>query len=325
MIGVESQKHVLHLATHSGWYRFEQHGADWHQVDRALTYWQMSCIEVAPDDAKHVYIGTEHSGLFVSVNGGRDWTRAHPNVPCLTLSAMLALPGRLLVGTMPAALFESANNDSWRELEGVRRGAAGGTFPPNPDFAPRTRVLQKETAPGGRLYAGIEVGGILASDDDGRTWNAINEGLTDPDLHQILPVKTKPGLVVAACGEGVSRSSDRGAHWERVTPAGTRSYGNALAEDSDGNIYLGITEDRPRTWIRPGRAKSAIFKSADAARWELLTEDMSGGVMDICAAPEGRGVLVSTADGEVVSLSPSGAARTIISGLPAITAMALGA
>jgi len=325
MTTAEIKNHVLHLATHSGWYRFEQRGEDWRQVDRALTYWQMSCIEVARDDANKVYIGTEHSGMFVSNDGGKDWTRANPNVPCLTLSSMLALPGRLLVGTMPAALYATSENGGWRELKGVRQGAAGGTFPPNPDFAPRTRVLKTENGPGGRLYAGIEVGGILASDDDGQTWNAINEGLTDPDLHQILPSKTKPGLVVAACGEGVSRSADRGARWEKVTPAGNRTYGNALAEDIDGNIYLGITQDRPRTWTRAGRAKSAIFKSVDGADWQLLTENMSGGVMDICPAPEGRGVLVSTADGEVVAVSPEGNVRTIISGLPAITAIALGA
>ena len=316
---------ALHLATHSGWYRFERRGENWHQVDRALTYWQMSCMEVAPNDATKVYIGTEHSGLFVTHNGGKEWTRANPNVPCLTISAMLALPDRLLVGTMPAALYAAGENGGWHELKGVRQGAAGGTFPPNPDLAPRTRVLKRENRPGGRFYAGIEVGGILASDDDGQTWNAINEGLTDPDLHQILPSKTKAGLVVAACGEGVSRSTDRGAHWEKVTPSGSRTYGNALAEDLDGTIYLGITEDRPRTWTRAGRAKSAIFRSNDGADWQLLSENMSGGVMDICPAPEGRGVLVATAEGEVVALTPSGKARTVIDGLPAITSMALGA
>ena len=57
----------------------------------------------------------------------------------------------------------------------------------------------------------------------------------------------------AACGEGVSRSTDRGNHWEKVTPPGGRTYGNALAEDDRGNIYMGITRDRPRTWIRAGR------------------------------------------------------------------------
>jgi photosystem II stability/assembly factor-like uncharacterized protein len=315
---------ALHLATLSGWYRFERRGDDWTQADRALTFWQMSCIQVDPEQPERVYIGTERSGMFVSENRGQDWSRANPNVPCLATSSMLALPGKLLVGTMPAALYISAGRE-WREVKGVREGAAGGTFPPNPDFPARTRVLAKEHKSGGRLFAGIEVAGILVSDDDGQTWRAANDGLTDPDMHQILPSRKRDGLVVAACGEGVSRSTDRGSHWEKVTPAGGRTYGNALAEDAEGIIYLGITQDRPRTWTRAGRARTAIFKSQDGANWQLLSEDMRGGVMDLCTAPDGKGVLAGTADGEVIRVGPSGETQIIADDLPCITAMALGA
>jgi hypothetical protein len=52
---------------------------------------------------------------------------------------------------------------------------------------------------------------------------------------------------------------------------------------------------------------------------------MSGGVTDITLVSEGDGVLVATADGEVVTVTLSGDTRTVISGLPCITAMALGA
>ncbi len=321
----EMTDQALHLATHSGWYRYERRGEDWVQAGRALTFWQMSCLQVDPEDPRRVYIGTEHSGMFLTNDGGKDWARAKPNVPCLTMSSMLALPGKLLVGTMPAALYYRTDGGGWQEAKGVRQGAVGGVFPPNPDLPARTRVLAKEQYKGGRLFAGIEVAGILTSDDEGQTWQAANEGLTDPDIHQILPSKKIPGLVVTACGEGVSRSMDRGSHWEKVTPAGNRSYGNALAEDEEGNIYLGITQDRPRTWTRAGRANSAIFKSNDGANWRLLTERMTGGVMDVSRAPGGRGILAATADGEVVVVSPSGDTRKIIDGLPCITAMALGA
>src|SRR5258706_284952 len=101
--------------------------------------------------------------------------------------------------------------------------------------SPRTRVLTTEKTSGNRIYAGIEVGGILVSDDDGQNWVKRNDGLTDPDLHQILSAKAQSGLLVAACGEGVARSTDRGNKWQPVTPAGGRTYGNALAEDDRGN------------------------------------------------------------------------------------------
>jgi photosystem II stability/assembly factor-like uncharacterized protein len=317
------EKSVLHLATHSGWYRFDRRGEDWVQTDRALTFWQMSCLQVDPDNPRHVYIGTEHSGMFVSNDGGKEWTRANPNVPCLTMSSMLALPGKLLVGTMPAALYCKSEGTPWQEIKGVRQGAVGGVFPPNPDFPARTRVLAQESNGGRRLFAGIEVAGILVSDDNGENWQPANEGLTDPDLHQILPSKKISGLVVAACGEGVSRSTDRGTRWQKTTPAGNRTYGNALSEDSEGNIYLGITQDRPRTWTRAGRAHSAIFTSKNGADWRLLTEQMFGGVMDLCPAPQGDGVFAATADGEVVSVSADGKAKTIVAGVPCITALAL--
>src|SRR3970040_2037303 len=143
MTTAQAKAHALHLATHSGWYRFEKSGEDWIQTDRALTYWQMSCIQVDPDDPRRVYVGTEHSGMFVSNDAGKEWTRANPNVPCLTMSAMLALSRRLLVGTMPAALYVSSENGGWGGLKGGRRGAAGGVFPRNPRFSAPTPGLAR--------------------------------------------------------------------------------------------------------------------------------------------------------------------------------------
>ena len=63
-------------------------------------------------------------------------------------------------------------------------------------------------------------------------------------------------------------------------------------------------------------------RQAEREYWSplpTLSENMQGGVMDMCA-----GGLV-TADGEVVEIEPSGRTRTLIDGLPCITAIALGA
>jgi hypothetical protein len=47
--------------------------------------------------------------------------------------------------------------------------------------------------------------------------------------------------------------------------------------------------------------------------------------MDVCAAPDGNGVFAATADGEVVSVTAAGETKTVVNGLPCITAMAFGA
>src|SRR2546430_17073929 len=115
----------------------------------------MSCIQIDPDNPKRVYLGTKHSDLFVTNDDGKDWIRANPNVPCLTLSSLLALPGKLLAGTMPAALYLNPNDSGWQGLEGGRQGGSGGTFPPNPAFGGRQRGLTVEKGASRRLYCGI--------------------------------------------------------------------------------------------------------------------------------------------------------------------------
>ena len=315
---------ALHIATYSGWYRFEQRDEQWNQVEKDLTFWKMTALQVDPRDPYHVYLATEHSGLFVSGNGGAEWKRAKPNVPRLTTVSLLALPGTLLAGTVPAALY-STSHGGWQELEGVRQGANGGSFPPSPELGARTRFIAADNETPRRLYAAIEVGGLLVSDDDGKHWAAAIAGLDDPDVHQVLPSRQSRGLVVAACGEGVYRSLDRGDHWQKVTPDGQRTFGSGVMEDGAGTIYLGMAQGRPNTWLRKERADAAVYVSQDGgAHWQATVEGLSGGVMAMCAGIDGQGVFASTSEGDVLSVDVSGA-RRIISGLPSITALALGA
>jgi hypothetical protein len=148
--------------------------------------------------------------------------------------------------------------------------------------------------------------------------------LDDPDVHQILPSAKTKKLVVAACGEGAYRSTNRGEDWENVTPPGNRTFGSAVAEDSSGSLYLAMALGRPNTWLRKERANAALFISQDAAHWDIAVEGLRGGIMAMCPAPDGQGVFASTSEGEVVHVDSTGA-QTIISGLPSITAIALGA
>lgn len=320
---MNKENHALHVATMSGWYRFERDGGEWRQVKRALTYWSLTCLSVDPENPRLAYAGTEHSGLFFTTDAGEKWQRANPNVPKMMLFSVLALPGTVIVGTIPAAVYKK-NVHGWEELEGVRTGSQGANFPPSPELQSRTRYLAADPAASSRLYAGIEVGGLLASDDGGKTWHATNEGLADPDVHEVLPCEKTGGLVFAACGDKAFRSRDRAAHWEEITPS-SHDYGMSLAEDGDGTIYLGSATGRPNTWLRESGADAAIFRSRDTgSHWETVVEKLRGGVMSMCGGPGGRGILAGTSDGELISINDSGA-RVVASGLPCITSVRLGA
>ncbi len=295
------------------------------ETERALTFWKMTSLQVDPADPRHVYIATEHSGLFVTQHGGAAWQRAAPNVPRLTTNALLALPGTILAGTWPAALYSSSNGSAWRELEGVRSGATGGSFPPSPELSARVRFLAADNGSPRRLFAAIEVGGLLVSDDDGERWSQVSDGLDDPDVHQILPSAKRKGVVLAACGEGIYQSEDRGSRWRNITPAGPRTFGSSVIEDSRGTLYFAVALGRPNTWLRKERANAAIYASNDGGvRWDIAVERVHGGIMAMCPNLNGDGVFASTSEGEVLDVTASGA-RTIISRLPSITALALGA
>ena len=207
----------------------------------------------------------------------------------------------------------------------MREGGTCGTFPPNPAQAPRTRYLTGDPSSPSRLYAGIEVGGLLLSDDNGEDWRTANEGLWDRDIHQLHHCKHDPDLVMAACGEGIFRSRDRAAHWQEITPSDTRTYGTTVTETDDGSLYLGVTLGRPNTWVRKVRASAAILRSEhDGANWKTLAEDLRGGIMDTVPDPDGPGIIAATSEGEIMIVEETGC-RTIASGLPCINEIAIGA
>jgi len=322
-MSASSDKKALHVATFSGWYRFEPEGREWKQVKRDLSYWALTCLSVDTEHPELIYAGTEHSGLFYTKDAGAHWLRAEPNVPKMMLFSVLALAGTVMVGTVPSAVYKKKNG-AWEELEGVRVNSAGATFPPSPELQSRTRYIASDPAQPNRLYAGIEVGGMLLSDDSGASWKAANEGLTDMDVHEVFACTKTPGLVLAACGDKAFRSFDRAAHWEEITPA-SHDYGMCVAEDGNGVVYLGSAKGRPNTWIREEGAKAAIFRSHDkGSRWEPVIDNLRGGVMHMCATPDGSGIIAGTSDGTLLAIDDSGA-RVLASGLPCITTVELGA
>ena len=143
------------------------------------------------------------------------------------------------------------------------------------------------------------------------------------DVHEVIASAANPGLVYAACGEASFRSLDRAAHWENNSTK-THDYGTSVAEDQNGTVYFGAAKGRPNLWLREEGAGAAIFRSSDkGATWEKIIDNLKGGVMHMCPAPEGHGMVAGTSDGSLLLVDDSGV-QEVMSGLPFVTSVELG-
>ena len=74
----------------------------------------------------------------------------------------------------------------------------------------------------------VHVGGILHTDDYGRTWNPTID--IDADVHQVA---TAEGVVLAACAGGLATSVDRGSTWTMRNEGLEATYSRAVVVCGD--------------------------------------------------------------------------------------------
>lgn len=129
--------------------------------------------------------------------------------------------------TWELARMTSGQMDAWARDDAAFAAAIGWTDEPAP-FGDRFAQVWSLGTVGERLYAGTKPAALLASDDDGRTWQLV-EALTEHPsaqdwvggaaglvLHTILGDPTDPQKVwIGISSAGVFATKDAGQTWER--------------------------------------------------------------------------------------------------------------
>lgn len=204
---------------------------------------RISALHAWRDGGAVLLAGSYGNGMYRSEDGGHSWSPANtgltaPAVRCIAPDPWQ--PGALLAGTEPARLFRSGDGgQSWQELAGIRQidGHERWFLP----YSPRAGALRNVYAPPGRpgrLFASVEVGGLLRSEDGGKTWTC-SPVIEDEDIHYITGQPDEPNLLYAALGYaalpsgnrdgatrqlgGVARSRDGGATWQKLETDYTRA------------------------------------------------------------------------------------------------------
>lgn len=219
------------------------------------------------------------SGLFRSEDGATTWRDL--DVPQREVFAVLESPGgeSLYVGTHPAHLFVSTDGgESWRERTGLREVPSYDTWrtPRHRDEGRIDSLGAHPDAPD-RLVAGVEVGGVLVSDDHGVTWSERGDGL-EPDVHHVLV--RGPEEYVVSTGDGLYRTRDAGRSWTRLDDGLEQSYFVASTV-AGGRLYTAAAAPPP-AWDGERGPNTVLFESID-----------NGDTFEVVPSPIGPDAVVS--------------------------------
>ncbi len=214
----------LFLATEQGVVIAQRDGEDWRETRRSLSDQQVTSI-IAREGV--ILAGTTR-GVFRSDDVGQTWHAVseglkHPHVRWLAYHPDIS--DREFAGTEPASVFVSHDGaQTWRECEEVvqLRDTHRWMLP----YSPEAGCVRGFAFHEQRVYAAVEVGGVLRSDDGGETWRLAegSDGNPDlsgppepfiyPDVHSIEVHPSSPDLVFAPTGGGFYQSSDGGRTWK---------------------------------------------------------------------------------------------------------------
>ena len=229
-----------YIGTTNGVYRLTGSGVE----PLGLESERIWAIHAWRDDSRlTILAGSYGSGMYRSQDGGRTWQPANAGLTASAFRCIAPDPlnaSAVLAGTEPARLYRSMDGGStWNELTGITRIAGHESwFLP---YSPRAGAVRNVYAPPGRpglLFASVEVGGLLRSDDGGVTWTC-QPVIEDEDIHFITGHPKDSDLLYAALGYaslthrgheggrrrfgGIARSRDGGKSWQKLESDYTRA------------------------------------------------------------------------------------------------------
>jgi photosystem II stability/assembly factor-like uncharacterized protein len=144
------------------------------------------------------------------------------------LEPSLKDPDTVYAGIEDAALFRSSDGGkSWQELAGLRGHGTGPKWQPGAGGMCLHSIVLDPSNPQ-RIYIAISAAGAFRTDDGGKTWKPINQGLRSqyiPDpkaevghcVHHIAIHPSRPGVVFMQKHWDVMRTDNAGDVWTEVS------------------------------------------------------------------------------------------------------------
>ncbi len=234
---------------------------------------RVSAIAGVPGDPNVYYAGAASGGIWKSTNGGEDWSPIFDDEPVAAIGALAVAP------SSPNIVW-AGTGEAWA----IRDTDVTGN-------------------------------GVYKSTDAGKTW--IHMGLDETGrIARVLVHPKNPDIVfVCATGRlsgpqqerGVYRTTDGGAHWERVlfVDPNTGCSGLAMDPENPSVLFAGTWQVEMHTYGEfSGGPGSGVYVSRDAgSKWTRIEEHGMPkppvGKIDVAVAPNDSNrvyALIQTAD-----------------------------
>ena len=231
-------------------------------------------LTVSAANPGRAYLAAYEAGVYRTDDGGSTWRKmdSYPTDYAHSVLAHPQEPETVYAGSEPAAVFQSKDGgESWEECQGFRAVPESGNW----GFHAPTRdshVRDLRVSPGnpGHLYAGIEVGGMVRSQDGGATWRQL-PGLDD-DIHCVNLSDARPQRVYVATASAPFRADDEGGHWELINDGLARRYTlHIAAAPDDADLVLVTVSANAR------RKDPQFYRSIDGGQTWSLVEGLGEG------------------------------------------------
>jgi photosystem II stability/assembly factor-like uncharacterized protein len=253
----------LILATRQGVVICEASGSGWQVARRGLESETATSV-IAREGV--ILAGTRR-GVFRSDDLGQTWQSAQAGMGAQIVRWLAfhpAISDFELAGLEPAEIFISRDGaKNWRgsSTVGEMRRQHQWYLP----YSPEAGCVRGFAVSGQRIYAAVEVGGVLRSDDYGEVWkivngeNAPNGSTVHQDVHSIGVHPSDPDRIYTPTGGGFYTSADGGQSWQTLTAycycramwldaANPDRMLLGIADGVDRNGRIELSEDGGSSW-----------------------------------------------------------------------------
>jgi photosystem II stability/assembly factor-like uncharacterized protein len=299
-------------------------------VEMALSGSGAACVALDPGAPEIVYAGSREGGVSRSEDGGASFRDAGLGDRMIYSIAVSPADGAVYAGCEPSMLFRSRDGgESWEELAALREipSAPTWSFPPRP-WTSHVRWIAPSPHDADRLLVGIELGGVMLSEDGGETWMDHRPG-AQPDCHALAWHPSVEGRAYEAGGGGAAWSFDAGRTWRPADEGRDRNYTWALAVDpADPERWYLSASIGPGAAHRGGDPKAHLYRWEGEGPWRLAESGLPQPLdsMPYALATANGAMYAGLVDGRVYRSTDRGDSweRLALEGeeLPALVALA---